>query len=145
MVYNTQDYWSFGRCLSSGILETRRHNVSETPSVSVLRRGEETPTLLGPLERANLNHWTTPVSGRQYMSSQILPFFLCIGAPAFGFVGEICSIKFYLPFCPSSTNVYALSQFLLHIFLLPPSELVWSHVALRVVGGDGKGTQYLGV
>jgi hypothetical protein len=29
----------------------RKHNVS------VLRRGEETPTLLGPLERANLNHF----------------------------------------------------------------------------------------
>jgi hypothetical protein len=34
----------------------KKHNVSETGSVSVLRRGK-TPTLLGPLERANLNHW----------------------------------------------------------------------------------------
>jgi hypothetical protein len=30
----------------------------ETESVSVLRWGVQTPTLLGPLERANLNHWT---------------------------------------------------------------------------------------
>jgi hypothetical protein len=41
----------------SGILETRNHNVSETGSVSVLSWGK-TPTPLGPLERANLNHWT---------------------------------------------------------------------------------------
>jgi hypothetical protein len=37
MVYNTQNYWVFGLCPSSGILETRKHNVSETGSVSVLR------------------------------------------------------------------------------------------------------------
>jgi hypothetical protein len=35
----------------------QKHDVSETESVSVLRWGE-TPTLLGPLERANLDHWT---------------------------------------------------------------------------------------
>jgi hypothetical protein len=29
--------WVFGLCPSSGILETRKHNVSETESVSVLR------------------------------------------------------------------------------------------------------------
>jgi hypothetical protein len=34
----------------------KKHNVSETGSVSVLRWGK-TPTLLGPIERANLNHW----------------------------------------------------------------------------------------
>jgi hypothetical protein len=50
-------------CPSSGILEIRKHNVSDTESVSVLRgEGAETPTLLGPFERANLNHWTTHVS-----------------------------------------------------------------------------------
>jgi hypothetical protein len=38
----------------------REHNVLETGSVSVLRSGgERTPSQLGPLERANLNHWTT--------------------------------------------------------------------------------------
>jgi hypothetical protein len=37
MVYNTQNYWVFGLCRSSGILETRKHNVPETVSVSVLR------------------------------------------------------------------------------------------------------------
>jgi hypothetical protein len=44
-------------CPSSGILETRKHNVSETGSVSVLSWGGETPTLLGLVERANHNHW----------------------------------------------------------------------------------------
>jgi hypothetical protein len=51
----TQNYWIFGLCPSSGIVETIKHNVSETGSVSVLRwEGGTTPTQLGPLERANL-------------------------------------------------------------------------------------------
>jgi hypothetical protein len=33
-----------------------KHDVSETGSVSVLRCGKK-PILLGPLERASLNHW----------------------------------------------------------------------------------------
>jgi hypothetical protein len=40
-----------------GILETRKHNISETGSVSVLMWGGKSPTLLGPLERAILNYW----------------------------------------------------------------------------------------
>jgi hypothetical protein len=39
MVYNTRNYWVFGRCPSSGILKIREHNISETGSVSVLRWG----------------------------------------------------------------------------------------------------------
>jgi hypothetical protein len=34
---DSQNYWIFGRCPSYGILETRKHNVSEAGSVSVLR------------------------------------------------------------------------------------------------------------
>jgi hypothetical protein len=58
MVYNIQNYWVFGLCPSSGILETSKHNASETESVSVLRRegGRHLP-----LERANHNHWITHV------------------------------------------------------------------------------------
>jgi hypothetical protein len=52
------NYWVFGLCPSSGILETRKHNVSETGSVSVLRREWKTPTQLGPVERANLSYYT---------------------------------------------------------------------------------------
>jgi hypothetical protein len=32
MVYNTQNYWLSGLCPSSGILNTRKHNVPETGS-----------------------------------------------------------------------------------------------------------------
>jgi hypothetical protein len=40
---------------------TRKHNVSESEYVSVLRRGKEDTYSDGPLERANLNHWTNCV------------------------------------------------------------------------------------
>jgi hypothetical protein len=36
MVCNTQNYWVFRLCPSSGIQKTREHNISETGSVSVL-------------------------------------------------------------------------------------------------------------
>jgi hypothetical protein len=52
-----QNYGVFGLCPSSGILETRTPNISETGSVSILKLGgRKTLTQLGPLERANLNH-----------------------------------------------------------------------------------------
>jgi hypothetical protein len=53
--YSTQNCWVSGLCPSSGTLNTRKDNVSETQSVSVLWSRGETPTLLGALERANLN------------------------------------------------------------------------------------------
>jgi hypothetical protein len=34
MVYNIQKYWVFGLCSSSGILKTKKHNVSERDPVS---------------------------------------------------------------------------------------------------------------
>jgi hypothetical protein len=38
MVYNTQDYWVFGLCPLSGILEnTKEHNILETVSFPILR------------------------------------------------------------------------------------------------------------
>jgi hypothetical protein len=62
-----QDYWVFGLCPSSGILETRKQNFSETGSVSVLRwGGGKTPTLLSPLERANLNHRSSLMFSQQW-------------------------------------------------------------------------------
>jgi hypothetical protein len=39
MAYNTQTYWIFGLFPSSGIQENRKHDVSETGSVSILRWG----------------------------------------------------------------------------------------------------------
>jgi hypothetical protein len=46
-----KNYWGFGLCPSSGILKTRKHNISETGSFSVLRwRGEDTYSV-GSLEK----------------------------------------------------------------------------------------------
>jgi hypothetical protein len=55
MVYNTQNSSVFKLCPSSGILETSKHNVSETIGFCPQVKGK-TPNLLGPLERANLYH-----------------------------------------------------------------------------------------
>jgi hypothetical protein len=38
---DTQNYWAYALSPSSGILETRKHDVSETGSVSVIGYGEE--------------------------------------------------------------------------------------------------------
>jgi hypothetical protein len=35
----------------------QEHNVSETGYVFIPGEGWETPTVLGPVERASLNHW----------------------------------------------------------------------------------------
>jgi hypothetical protein len=45
---------------------TWKHNVSETGSLSVLRWWKETPSLLGPLERANLNYWKPTSHNNSY-------------------------------------------------------------------------------
>jgi hypothetical protein len=54
MVYNTQNYLVFGLCPSSGILDARQYNVSETGSVPFLKSGGKTPAQLGPLERVGI-------------------------------------------------------------------------------------------
>jgi hypothetical protein len=53
-LYSVRQHLGLLDCPLSSILSTRTHNVSETGSVSVLRPGEG-DTLLGPLERTNLN------------------------------------------------------------------------------------------
>jgi hypothetical protein len=53
-----QDHLVSGLCSSSGILTARRHNVSETGSVSFFTIGEGDTTLFDPLERANLSQRT---------------------------------------------------------------------------------------
>jgi hypothetical protein len=55
MVYNTQNHWVFGLCPSPVILGNRKRFGNWMCFRPQVRR--ETPTLLGPLERANLNHW----------------------------------------------------------------------------------------
>jgi hypothetical protein len=57
MMFNSQNNWICGRCPPSGILnnkETERFGKLMFQSPSERR---ETHTLLGPLERANVNHW----------------------------------------------------------------------------------------
>jgi hypothetical protein len=62
MVGNAQYYRIFGLCPSSGILKTEKNTMFRKldlfPSSSEIW---ETPTLLDPLETANLSHWTTYV------------------------------------------------------------------------------------
>jgi hypothetical protein len=50
-MYNTQNYRVHGLFPSSGILETIKHNVSETGSVSVLRIGGEDTYSVGSLRK----------------------------------------------------------------------------------------------
>jgi hypothetical protein len=42
-----QNHWVSGLRLHSGIINTRKHNVSETGSVSVFRSGQEDPYSVG--------------------------------------------------------------------------------------------------
>jgi hypothetical protein len=52
----SQNYCVSGLCPSSRILNTRKYNGLENGSVSMSDEGRKIPTLLGPLERTNLNH-----------------------------------------------------------------------------------------
>jgi hypothetical protein len=53
MGYHNENYWAFGLSPSSGTLGNRKHDVSETGSVSVLRCGGKNRTQL-PLLRVGL-------------------------------------------------------------------------------------------
>jgi hypothetical protein len=64
MVYNTPNCCIFGLHPSSGILETRKHNISETASVSVLRWRGRDPYAVGSLRkwlRLALSKWRNRV------------------------------------------------------------------------------------
>jgi hypothetical protein len=53
-------YWDFGLCPSSDIPKnTKNTTFRKLDLLPSAGEGWETPTLLGPLERANLNHWTS--------------------------------------------------------------------------------------
>jgi hypothetical protein len=64
MVYNTQNYRVFGLCPSSGILKTREQCFRNWICFHLQVRGE-TPPLIGPLERVNLNHWSSSFQGTE--------------------------------------------------------------------------------
>jgi hypothetical protein len=55
----SQNYWGSGICPSSQI-NRLEHDLSKSGSVSSSGEGRMMPSLLGALERPNLNHWTTP-------------------------------------------------------------------------------------
>jgi hypothetical protein len=58
MAYHNQNYWVFGLFPSSGIVGNRKHNISETVSVSILRcGGGKVLTKLGPLRQ-----WTIVIA-----------------------------------------------------------------------------------
>jgi hypothetical protein len=48
---SSQNYWVSGLYSSSGILNTRKHNVSEAGSVSVRMREEEDTYSVGPFRK----------------------------------------------------------------------------------------------
>jgi hypothetical protein len=57
---DTQNYWVLGLCPPSGILETRKHYVSEIGSVTMCRWGGKTPSHLGPIEKlTSISFWDT--------------------------------------------------------------------------------------
>jgi hypothetical protein len=60
MVCNAQNYWVSGLCPSSGILNTTEKTFRKLDLFPSSGEGKKTPTLLGPLERANLQS-TGPV------------------------------------------------------------------------------------
>jgi hypothetical protein len=66
-IYNSHNHFVSRLCPSFGIINTRKHNVSKTGSISILRWGG-TPILLGRIERANLNHWTTLSKSKSKLS-----------------------------------------------------------------------------
>jgi hypothetical protein len=61
MVNNTRNFWVSGLYPSSGVWPTTTFRKLDLFPSSGKRggRGKKTPTQFGPLERANLNHWTT--------------------------------------------------------------------------------------
>jgi hypothetical protein len=65
-----QNYWAFGLSPLSGVLGSRNMTFQKLdlfPSSG--EDGQKIPAQLGPSERVNLNHWTTPVRVTQLLSS----------------------------------------------------------------------------
>jgi hypothetical protein len=61
MVYNTQNYWVFGLCSSSGIVETRKHNIWETRRTELKLALSKGPKRVG-VSPLHLRMETDPVS-----------------------------------------------------------------------------------
>jgi hypothetical protein len=50
--FHKYNYWGSGLCPSSRILRTRKHNILETGSLSMLRRREEDTYSVGSLRKS---------------------------------------------------------------------------------------------
>jgi hypothetical protein len=66
MVYNAQSYWDSGLCSASGILKKKKIENTTFQKLDLFQfscegKKKKTPTLLGPLERANPNDETAPL------------------------------------------------------------------------------------
>jgi hypothetical protein len=64
MVHNTQIRWASRLCAFSGILKARKNKMFwKLDLLQSLGEGiGGAPTLLSPLERGNLSHWTLDIS-----------------------------------------------------------------------------------
>jgi hypothetical protein len=126
---------SFGLFLSSSILENRKHDVSESGSVSVLMWGGEDIYSVGPLKRADLNHWTTGSFPRQRVHRLLLRNG-CL------FIRLLHSNGCTSPFwglCPATglyATVYSLISSMFQDCLLMSLRDDDGHVELNLISGD---------
>jgi hypothetical protein len=74
MVYNTQSHWFPGLYPSSGISKLLENTTfRKLVLFPYLSEWRQTPTLLGPLERANLNRWTGEVFPSPHLKTETYP------------------------------------------------------------------------
>jgi hypothetical protein len=59
MVYKTQDYWVFGLCPSPGNIKNSNTTFRKPDLFPSSGDGWESPTVLGPVYTANLNHFVS--------------------------------------------------------------------------------------
>jgi hypothetical protein len=69
---STQNHWISGICPSTGIVTTMKYNFRKLDLFPSSGEGRETPTLLGPLERDNLNHWTSDTNRNAAIQLEII-------------------------------------------------------------------------
>jgi hypothetical protein len=147
MVYNTYSHWIFGLFPSSGVLENRKHDVSETGSVSVssvmrflTHRDLYDVTYYSWISirfqsRVFRFYSTDGTSRRYYMFSHFFfHFFALLRMHSVLFVMFVAQIStsFSIP-VPRMCVLY--HKFLLYI-LLSPAELAWSQMIKQLCKSD---------
>jgi hypothetical protein len=71
-VYNTHSHWIYGLCPSSIIVNNYKTTLWKMDLCQSSGKGRDTPTVLGPSERANLSHLTTHVKSHCNLQSLYL-------------------------------------------------------------------------